>query len=250
MQLTREQFYKSKQWEDFRKVVIEQRTDADGYVHCAMCGKPILKKYDLIIHHKKELSEDNVNDVMISLNPDNVECVCFRCHNKEHERFGFNKTSAGRNIKKHVFIVYGSPAAGKTTWVHSVADPEDLIVDLDSIWQMISVNPRYEKPAALRSVVFEMRDKLYDIIKYRSGKWHNAYIITGGAMQGDRDRLKTRVCADELIFIDTSHDECIKRIMNRNLPEDQQKDWIQYINEWFDRFQPEMSDNSSPPSGF
>ena len=56
------------------------------YGHCAMCGKPILQKDDLIIHHKMELSDDNVNNTLISLNPDNLECVCFSCHNKVHER--------------------------------------------------------------------------------------------------------------------------------------------------------------------
>ena len=91
--MTREQFYKSKQWEAFRKVIIADRSDPDGFVHCCECGKPIIHKYDLIIHHKTELSEANVNDHNISLNPDNVKCICFRCHNKVHERFGFNKTS-------------------------------------------------------------------------------------------------------------------------------------------------------------
>lgn len=237
--MNREQFYKSKQWEAFRKVIIEERTDPDGYVHCAICGKPILKKYDLIIHHKKELSEDNVNDVMIALNPNNVECVHFKCHNKIHERFGFNGTSAGRNVRKKVYIVYGSPCAGKTTWVHDNATENDLIVDMDSIWEMISINDRYEKPGTLRSVVFEMRDKLYDIIKYRSGKWHNAFVIVGGAMQGDRDRLKVRIAADEFIFIDTPIDECIKRVTSRNMSDEQTAEWILYINEWFERFQPE-----------
>ena len=84
---TRQQFYKSKQWEDFRKVIIAERTDADGFVRCAICGKPILKKYDLIIHHKKELDDLNVNDAMVTLNPANVECVHFKCHNELHERF-------------------------------------------------------------------------------------------------------------------------------------------------------------------
>ena len=248
--MTREQFYKSKTWEAFRRVVIEERTDADGYVHCASCNKPIIHKYDLIIHHKKELSEANVNDAMVALNPDNVECICFRCHNKEHERFGFNKSSFGRNIKKHVYIVYGSPCAGKTTWVHSVASKDDLIVDLDSIWQMISINERYEKPDALRSVVFQMRDALYDVIKYRSGKWHNAYIITGGALKGDRDRLKQRVAADDLIFIDTSQDECLKRVLNRQVSEEQQQLWLKYVLDWFDSFQPEpdLEEDYIPPS--
>lgn len=248
--MTREQFYKSKTWEAFRRVVIEERTDADGYVHCASCNKPIIHKYDLIIHHKKELSEANVNDAMVALNPDNVECICFRCHNKEHERFGFNKSSFGRNIKKHVYIVYGSPCSGKTTWVHSVASKDDLIVDLDSIWQMISINERYEKPDALRSVVFQMRDALYDVIKYRSGKWHNAYIITGGALKGDRDRLKQRVAADDLIYIDTSQDECLKRVLNRQVSEEQQQLWLKYVLDWFDSFQPEpdLEEDYIPPS--
>ncbi len=237
--MTREQFYKSKQWEAFRKVIIEERTDQDDFVYCAICGKPITKKYDLVIHHIKELTEDNVNDAMVALNPDNVECVHFKCHNQIHERFGYNGTSAGRNVKKKVFIVYGSPCAGKTTWVNENAGEDDLIVDMDSIWEMISVNDRYKKPGSLRSVVFEMRDKLYDIIKYRSGKWHNAFVIVGGAMKGDRDRLQTRIAADELIFIDTDQSECIKRVMDRGLDEEQTKEWIEYINEWFERFQPD-----------
>ena len=234
--MNRQQFYKSKQWEAFRKVIIDQRTDQNGYVHCCSCGKPILKPYDLIIHHKQELSEANVNDAMVALNPDNVECICFRCHNRIHERFGFNKTSTGRNVKKQVYIVYGSPCSGKSTWVHEVADPEDLIVDLDSIWQMISINNRYEKPGALKSVVFQIRDSLYDIIKYRSGKWHNAYAITGGALKGDRDRLQQRIGADDLIFIDTPKDECLKRAKLRG---GQADDWITYIADWFEKFQPD-----------
>ena len=241
--ITREQFYKSKQWEAFRKVIISDRTDEDGFVHCCRCGKPILNKYDLIIHHKIELNEANVNDTMISLNPDNVDCICFRCHNKEHERFGFqkegHKNGFYKPVQKKVYIVYGSPCAGKSTWVHDVATEQDLIVDLDNIWQMISVNDRYTKPAALKSVVFDVRDKLYDIIKYRSGKWHNAYIITGGAMKGDRDRLKQRISADELIFIDTDYDTCMTRLQTKGLTDDQKHEWIQYINDWFDKFQPD-----------
>lgn len=234
--ITRQQFYKSKKWEAFRQVIIDQRTDADGYVHCAICGQPILKPYDLIVHHKQELSEDNVNDATIALNPDNVECVHFKCHNQIHDRFTEGHAASYKPVQKQVFIVYGSPCAGKTTWVQDVATEDDLIVDLDSIWQMISINERYNKPAALRSVVFELRDKMYDIIKYRSGKWHNAYIITGGALKGDRDRLKVRVSADDMIFIDTPLDECIQRASSRHGHADE---WMKYVYDWFKDFQPD-----------
>lgn len=242
--ITREQFYKSKAWTNFRKVIIEQRTDPDGYVHCCECGKPIVNKYDLIIHHKKELSEANVNDALVSLNPDNVEVICFRCHNKVHDRFTAGHAASNtRSAPKHVYIVYGSPCAGKTTWVKGVADPEDLVVDLDSIWQMISINDRYSKPAALKSVVFDLRDKMYDIIKYRSGRWHNAFIITGGAMKGDRDRLKVRVGADDMVFIDTDKDTCLKRLEGKGLSDDQKEMWKNFIIDWHEKYQEEI-----PPS--
>jgi predicted kinase len=240
---TREQFYKSKKWLTFRSVIINDRTDEDGFVHCCACGKPILHKYDLIIHHKKELDDYNCNDAAVALNPDNVECICFRCHNKEHERFTEGHTATYKPVQKRVYIVYGSPCSGKTTWVHDNATKDDLIVDLDSIWQMISINDRYTKPAALKSVVFDMRDKLYDIIKYRNGRWHNAYIIYTGALKGDRDRLKQRVSADELIYIDATRDECLKRANDRHnegfIDEDQRFKLWQWIMDWFEQYQPD-----------
>ena len=36
-------FYKSNEWEAFRKVIISERTDEDGFVHCTQCGKAILQ---------------------------------------------------------------------------------------------------------------------------------------------------------------------------------------------------------------
>ena len=235
----RQQFYKSKQWETFRHVVIAQRADEDGFVNCAICGKPILKKYDLIVHHIEELNDLNVNDTNVSLNPDNVQCVHFKCHNQIHERFGYNKTSKAKVYKKHVYIVYGSPCAGKTTWVHENATANDLVVDMDSIWQMIGINPRYTKPDTLRSIAFDIRDKLYDVIKYRNGKWHNAFVIVGGAMKGDRERLTQRINADELIYIDTDQQTCIERCKNRiDMSEEQRNEWIEYINQWFNQYQP------------
>ena len=237
--MNREQFYKSDKWETFRKIIIEERTGDDGFIHCAICGKPILKKYDLVVHHKKELDDLNVDDVNVSLNPDNVECVHFKCHNQIHQRFGYNKTSVHTYVPKRVYIVYGSPLSGKSTWVRDVATEDDLVVDLDSIWQMISTNTRYNKPDALRSVVFDMRDKLYDIIKYRSGRWHNAYVIVGGALKGDRERLKQRVSADEFVFIDTSKEECFKRVKDRDISDEQKVEQLQWIIDWFDRYQPD-----------
>lgn len=223
------EFYKSKKWQAFREIIIDRDTKSDGFVYCAHCMKPILNKYDLIVHHLKELSADNVNDYSISLDPDNVVCVHFKCHNQIHDRFTGGSKYGEYN--KRVYIVYGAPCSGKSTWVNDVASSTDLIVDLDSIYQMISNNDRYIKPDSLRSVVFNLRDSLYNVIKYRNGKWGSAYIITGGARIGDRERLKKRVSADELIFIDTDKDICLQRAKERS------KEWITYVNDWFESYQ-------------
>lgn len=227
---TLETFYKSKEWEKFRDIVINESLNDKGDLICAHCGKVIVNRYDTIVHHTIKLTDTNVNDYTISLNPKNVEVICFKCHNKEHKRFGYE-------AMKQVYIVYGPPCGGKTTWVHDNASPNDLIVDMDSIHEMVSVNNRYVKNGRLSSVVFEVRDKLYDVIKYRSGKWQDAYVIIGAPYKMDRERLMVRLGGASLVYIDTAKVECYKRLLKRDMPYKQMEEWQKYIDDWFDKYQ-------------
>lgn len=197
-------FYTSRKWSEFLRVLADERVGDDGYLRCAHCGEPIIKKYDRIGHHKIPLTVDNVNDVNISLNPDNVDFVHHRCHNVIHERFGFD-------CAKKVYLVYGAPCSGKSTWVLNNAGSDDLIVDIDNIWQMISVNDRYAKPARLKNNVFMIRDCLLDQIRTRYGKWRNAYVITSEPLESQRQRM-VDVLGAETVFIDFSREECIARL--------------------------------------
>lgn len=38
------------------------------------------------VHHIKELTPENINDVNISLNLDNLICLCYECHKKIHNQ--------------------------------------------------------------------------------------------------------------------------------------------------------------------
>lgn len=80
---------------------------------------------------------------------------------------------------RRVYIVYGSPLSGKSSYVSEVAVAGDLIVDIDNIWQCVSGQPRYIKPNRLNAVVFSIRDALLDSVRYRRGKWQSAYVIGG-----------------------------------------------------------------------
>lgn len=215
-------FYRSDNWVNLLRVIRSERLDSQGFNVCEHCGKPIVKAYDCIGHHKVELTEENYLDAAISLNPDNIALVHHRCHNLIHNKLSYS----GRQV----FIVYGAPLSGKTAYVKEVAEAGDLIIDLDSIWECVSGQPRYVKPNTLKSVVFSVRDNLLECVKYRRGKWRNAYVIGGYPYKGERERLVDSLGARE-ILIDTPKDECISRL---NKCEDRPfKEWYEYIEKWF-----------------
>lgn len=194
----------------------------EGQLYCEYCGKPMVRAYDIIGHHVIELTEENYADANISLNPDNIKLVHHKCHNIIHNKLSYSS--------RQVYIVYGSPLSGKTTYVNEVAESGDLIIDLDSIWQCVSGQPRYVKPNRLKSVVFSVRDNLLESVKYRRGKWLNAYIIGGYPLANERERLASTLGA-RLIYIDSSKEECIKRLsqcQDRDISE-----WTKYIDTWW-----------------
>lgn len=222
-------FYRSDEWQKLIAALKQERTNSDGFLICEHCGKPILKPYDAIAHHLQELTEENVNDYSISLNPENLAFVHHACHNRIHDRFE-------HRTMRQVFIVYGAPLSGKTTWVTENKGDGDLIIDLDSIWAAVSGCERYIKPARLKAVVFRIRDELLDIARHRLGKWRNAYIVGGYPMSNERERLAQELHA-RLIHIDTDKAECLQRLENDITGRDK-KEWAQYIEEYFDRLTP------------
>lgn len=209
-------FYKSKQWEQLRAQLMLERINEDGELICEHCGKPIMKRYDCIAHHKQELTEENVNDASISLNPENIALIHFRCHNEIHERYG--------GFKQEVYLVYGAPCSGKTTFVEEIARPDDLILDLDRIWEAISISDRNHKQERLKANVFGIRDAIIDQIRIRKGNWRTAYVIGGYPLRTDRDRLCDLLRAKE-IFVDVDMETCLKRAPNEQ--------WRDYIADWF-----------------
>ncbi len=222
-----EEFYKSKQWEKFMAALKQERINDKGFIICAHCGEAIIKKYDCIGHHIEELTLENVNDYSISLNPDNVELIHFRCHNKAHRRFG----SEG---SREVYIVYGSPCSGKTTFVRESAGENDIILDIDNIYQCITVNDRYIKPERIRENVFGIRDCILDMIKCRRGKWYTAWIIGSYPLLMERTRLET-ILGAKSIFIDTDKETCLNRARDRP------KEYQQFVEDWWNKFQPSPS---------
>lgn len=199
-------FYRSKEWEALRNQITLERVDEDGALKCEHCGKTIVHAYDAICHHKIELSESNVNDLSVSLNPNNVAVVHHRCHNLIHDRFG--------SYTRHVYIVYGSPCSGKSSYVRANANKHDLIVDVDEIYKCISNNPLHDKSNRLTANALQVRELLIDMIKTRNGRWVSAWFIIAKCKPIELERLANSLRA-ELIHIDTDEETCLARAEER-----------------------------------
>lgn len=216
-------FYQSKKWRKLLEILKLERLNEEGHLICEYCGKPIVKAYDCIGHHVIPLDNENVYDVSISLNPDNIQLVHHVCHNYIHNKLGYQE--------RQVYLVYGAPFSGKRSWVDGVKNEGDLVVDIDSIWQCVSGLDRGVKPGRLRANVFGVRDLLIDMIKYRRGKWVNAYIIGGYPLIGERERLIRELGARE-IFIEANKDECLLRCENLENKK--------FVEDWFEKYSPPL----------
>lgn len=214
------QFYTLKPWRDLS---YNLKIAAGG--KCNRCDFQVVNKEDfkyLIGHHKVELDESNVDDPQVSLNPELIEIICHRCHNKEHRRFG---------NKKNVYIVYGSPLSGKSTLVREIMQYGDIVLDMDALWQAVSFQDEYIKPKNVRFNIFKLRDELLDQVKTRYGNWYDAYIIGGYPDKYERERLSKELGA-ELIYVESTRDECMDRLEKSGKPDS----WRQYIDDWFEKY--------------
>lgn len=225
---TLDTFYRSKEWRAFRDLVIMQRMTPEGFVIDEVTGKPILKAFDIILHHKEFLTEDNVNDANVSLNPDNIQIVSHRTHNYIHNKLGYKR--------REIYLVYGSPCSGKNTYVDSVMEPGDLLLDVDKIKQAITNKSTHILVPQLNPIIFGIRDFMFESIRLKRGYWNNAYIVGGFPLISERERLCKKYGARE-IYIDTPKEVCLERL--KNDPDGRDiEEWTRFIEEWWRRYTP------------
>lgn len=216
-------FYASKPWREMRMRLIAERG-----LCCEICGEKVTRSRELTIHHIKELTPENVDNPLIALNPDNLQVVHHSCHNKIHRR-------AKAKTGQQVYIVYGPPLSGKTSYVKDRMEPGDLVVDYDSLFEGVSLLPRYHKPNEILPNIKLIHGLLLDHIKTRYGRWNNAWIIGGYADKYKREKL-ARETGAELVFMEVSREECLERLRQDSDRKDRVAEWTGYIDNWFNQY--------------
>lgn len=237
------QFYNSAEWGACKLQTLHDRMK-DGEIRCEHCGQIIVKSFNpnernnkgaMVFHHKIPLTLLNVNDASVSINPDNIAILHWHCHNEVHQRFGYS----GNNniIEKKVFLITGASCSGKTSFVRERLEANDLILDIDDIWQMVSGQPRYVKPSSLKPVVFKIRDEMKDLISKGAGTWRNAYVIESLPSPMDRKREADRYKAFnvEVITMEATEAECLDRLHSEPNGRDVRA-YEGFIREYYSRY--------------
>jgi shikimate kinase len=227
-----QEFYSSKEWQIARMEAISNATNERGEVIDQYTGKPITNVRQIQVHHKIELTPANVNDYDISLNQDNLMVVSFASHNEIHNRFGYKQ--------KKVYLVIGSVCSGKSTFVKEAAGHNDIILDMDSIWEAISNNERYHKPNSIKNIAFAVRETIIEQIAMRNFD-SNAYVLSTEARAMPRKRLIERIGADEIIFMEATKEECYKRLYS----DPQREPYIKEHSEFIEKFFNQLSFNEN-----
>ena len=94
-------FYNSKAWKKARAAYIAQRKAIDGGM-CESCHQ----RPGYIVHHKIELSPENINNPDIALNFANFKYDCHVCHNKEKK-----EPDIVEGLVRYEFDAAGQPIA-------------------------------------------------------------------------------------------------------------------------------------------
>ncbi len=74
------QFYKSNEWRRCRQSYFKLRKGL-----CERCLAQGIVQVGDEVHHKKRLTLSNINNPKVTLNYDNLELLCAKCHQDEHK---------------------------------------------------------------------------------------------------------------------------------------------------------------------
>ena len=127
-----------------------------------------------------------------------------------------------------IYLVYGSPCSGKTTYIKEHIKSGDIVCDVDRLYSAISFNEEHQTELYAQEVASMLYSDLLGIIRDRKGNWKNAYVVSLANTDEKVQKAKERINADEAIFIDTPYEVCMERAKERPF----YFEWL--IQEWFE----------------
>ena len=114
-----------------------------------------------------------------------------------------------------IYLVYGPPCGGKSTYINDHMTEGDIVCDVDLLYAAISGRDPHDADLYAHETALLLKEKLLDIIRNREGGWKDAYVTslanTPEQLAADMERVK----ADEAIYMDTPMEVCLERAKGR-----------------------------------
>lgn len=206
-------FYHSKEWERVRQAALLRD---NGMCQAEGCNRPAEE-----VHHIVPLTLYNIHDPDITLNLDRLVSLCRDCHFREHRKMiaqkferrervldkdGYWFDEDGMMRQMEVYLVWGAPASGKTTYVQEHRESSDLVIDLDKIRWALGGGRN------LLELCLSVRDHLYQLIADRDQTvdCRHVWVIATLPRKKERRELVERLRAKE-IHMDAGLEECKAR---------------------------------------
>lgn len=126
-----------------------------------------------------------------------------------------------------VYLIYGPPCGGKSTYIKEHLSRGDVVCDIDLIYSAISGDDEHDADLYIHDIAKRVTRSLLDIIRDRDGIKKDVYVVSLANTKEKLEKAKERVNADECIFIDTPYETCMERAKERPF----YFQWI--IQEWF-----------------
>lgn len=240
-------FYNSAKWIKTRDAYIAERMTEDGGL-CESCREAVGEE----LHHVIPLSPANIGDPSIALDQKNLMWLCKDCHFKAHRAMIAEQSERSRERrrkilqngcymdengflqKQKVFVVWGAPASGKSTYVAKEKKQGDLVVDLDLLKAALYGEAgRCEGCGEnLLPLAISVRDFILEQVRTGAADCKNVWIIASLPRKSERNALRESLNA-ELVYIESDYHECIRRAGLDHSRAD--KNYHRYvIDKWFE----------------
>jgi 5-methylcytosine-specific restriction endonuclease McrA len=188
--------------------------------------------YERPPHPADDLTADHVVPEAVGGAPDGpLRVLCRSCNSARG-----SSMAELRAPGLEVVLVAGPACSGKTRYVAEFAEPDDLVLDFDSLAEAMSLAGRYEHVASHVPLVAEARDSVLDRLLLGGHQVRRCWVISTAPKRRTRRHYRDRYGARVVVLL-PSEETCLLRA-GRERP----APWQRYVREWFDQYEPDPAD--------
>lgn len=144
-------------------------------------------------------------------------------------------------LTRHITLICGPPASGKSTLARSLAQPGDVILDLDTIAQQLGSGRQWRHHPDL---VAQAEECMTQALRRLARTEHvTAYVIRCAPHPGQRAQLARAIRADVVHVLRPPMAEVLARARRDGRP----KGTATTIRAWYRQYRPSEVDSPCPP---